>query len=167
MTILWTPGIIGLRTTFLQFILFYQRRPLSRNLIKRYRRKIFSICRFLKRRKQKQNKKCHKCKISSSDQALYTKHPVREKCPYSEFFWSVFSRIWTEYREIFHISSHLVRTRENTDQKNLRIRALHMQWPSAYSPSVTNSSFLSLSDKNAWSSENFTKSWPKLIHVNC
>ena len=22
---------------------------------------------------------------------------LREKCPYSEFFWSVFSRIWTEY----------------------------------------------------------------------
>ena len=22
---------------------------------------------------------------------------LREKCPYSELFWSVFSRIWTEY----------------------------------------------------------------------
>ena len=29
---------------------------------------------------------------------------LREKCPYSEFFWSLFSRIRTEYREIFHIS---------------------------------------------------------------
>ena len=26
--------------------------------------------------------------------------PLREKCPYSEFFWSVFSRIRTEYGEI-------------------------------------------------------------------
>ena len=26
--------------------------------------------------------------------------PLREKCPYSQFFWSVFSRIRTEYGEI-------------------------------------------------------------------
>ena len=25
---------------------------------------------------------------------------LREKCPLSEFFWSVFSRIWTEYEKI-------------------------------------------------------------------
>ena len=25
---------------------------------------------------------------------------LREKCPYLEFFWSIFSRIWTEYGEI-------------------------------------------------------------------
>ena len=25
---------------------------------------------------------------------------MREKCPYPEFFWSVFSRIRSEYREI-------------------------------------------------------------------
>ena len=34
---------------------------------------------------------------------------LREKCPYSELFWSVFSRIRTEYGEI-------LRMRENTDQ---------------------------------------------------
>ena len=34
------------------------------------------------------------------------------------FFWSVFSRIQTEYKEILGISPHLVRMRENTDQKN-------------------------------------------------
>ena len=28
----------------------------------------------------------------------------REKCPYSGFFWSVFSRIWTKYREILRFS---------------------------------------------------------------
>ena len=41
---------------------------------------------------------------------------LHEKCPYSEFFWSVFSRIWSEYGE--RISLYSVRMRENTDQKN-------------------------------------------------
>ena len=36
---------------------------------------------------------------------------LREKCPYSDFFWSVFSRILTEYE-------YLARMRENTGQKN-------------------------------------------------
>ena len=43
--------------------------------------------------------------------------PQREKCSYSEFFWSVFSRIRTEYGEILRISSYLIRMRENTEQK--------------------------------------------------
>ena len=43
---------------------------------------------------------------------------MREKCPYSEFFWSEFSRIRTEYREIRSICPYLVKMRENTDQKN-------------------------------------------------
>ena len=36
---------------------------------------------------------------------------LREKCPYLELFWSVFSRIWTEYgdTEILRISPYLVR----------------------------------------------------------
>ena len=36
---------------------------------------------------------------------------LSEKCLYSEFFWSVFSLIQTEYGDI-------VRIRENKDQKN-------------------------------------------------
>ena len=44
--------------------------------------------------------------------------PLREKCPYSKFFWSVFSRIRTEYGEIRSISTYFVRMRENTDQNN-------------------------------------------------
>ena len=50
------------------------------------------------------------------------KHPYHqnkilcEKCPYSEFFWSVFSRIRTGYGEI--MSSYSVRMQENTDQEN-------------------------------------------------
>ena len=35
------------------------------------------------------------------------------------FFWSVFSRIRTEYGEILRISPYSVRMKENTDQKNL------------------------------------------------
>ena len=43
---------------------------------------------------------------------------LREKCPYWEFFWSVFCHIRTEYGEIRTISPYLVWMRENTDQKN-------------------------------------------------
>ena len=43
---------------------------------------------------------------------------LREKCPYSELLWSVFSRIQTEYGEIRSISLYSVRMRENTDQNN-------------------------------------------------
>ena len=42
---------------------------------------------------------------------------LRQKCPYSEFFWSVFPRIWNEYGEILGISTYSVQMRENTDQK--------------------------------------------------
>ena len=42
---------------------------------------------------------------------------MREKCPYLEFFGSVFSCIRTEYGEIRSIS-YSVRMQENTDQKN-------------------------------------------------
>ena len=45
-------------------------------------------------------------------------HSLREKCPCSELFWSVFSRIWTEYEEILRISPYLVRVEENADQNN-------------------------------------------------
>ena len=43
---------------------------------------------------------------------------LRKKCSYSELFWSVFSRILTEYREILRISPYSARMRENTDQNN-------------------------------------------------
>ena len=41
-----------------------------------------------------------------------------EKCPYSELFWSAFSRIRTEYGEIQSISPHSFQMRENADQNN-------------------------------------------------
>ena len=43
---------------------------------------------------------------------------LREKCLYSELFWSAFSRIWTEYGEIRSISPYSVRMRENRDQNH-------------------------------------------------
>ena len=42
----------------------------------------------------------------------------REKCPYSVFSWSIFSRVSTKYREILCISPYSLQMRENTDQKN-------------------------------------------------
>ena len=45
-------------------------------------------------------------------------HSLRKKCPYSELFWSAFSRIRTAYGEIFCISPYSVRMRENKDQNN-------------------------------------------------
>ena len=49
---------------------------------------------------------------------IFTTLALREKCPYSELFWSVFSHIWTEYGEIQSISPYSVQMRENTDQNN-------------------------------------------------
>ena len=40
------------------------------------------------------------------------------------FFWSAFSRIRTEYGDIFRISPYSVRMRENTDRKKLRLSAI-------------------------------------------
>ena len=54
---------------------------------------------------------------------------LRKKCPYSDLFWSVFSRIWTEYGEIWSISPYSVRLRENKDQHNSQygyfLRSVH------------------------------------------
>ena len=49
---------------------------------------------------------------------LFVTFTLREKCPYSELFWSVLSHIWTEYGEILRVSPYSVRMRENTDQNN-------------------------------------------------
>ena len=51
---------------------------------------------------------------------------LREKCLHSEFFWSVFPRIRTEYGEIRSISPYSVRMWENTDQKNSEYGHFHV-----------------------------------------
>ena len=38
-------------------------------------------------------------------------------CPYSDFFWSVFFRVWTEYGEMRRIPPYSVEIREKMDQK--------------------------------------------------
>ena len=43
---------------------------------------------------------------------------VRLKCPYSELFWSAFSRIRTECGVIWSISPNSIRTLVNADQNN-------------------------------------------------
>ena len=45
-------------------------------------------------------------------------YTLRKKCPYSEFFWSVFSRIRVEYGDLRSKSPYFVRMREYTDHKN-------------------------------------------------
>ena len=40
------------------------------------------------------------------------------KCWNSKFFWSVFSRIWTEYGELLCIYPYSVQMHENMDQNN-------------------------------------------------
>ena len=47
-----------------------------------------------------------------------TRLALNKKCPYSEFFWSTFFRIRTEYGNLLHKSLYSVRMRKNTDQKN-------------------------------------------------
>ena len=49
---------------------------------------------------------------------LLNNRALRKKCPYSELFWSTFSRIRTEYGEILRISPYSVRMQENADQNN-------------------------------------------------
>ena len=46
------------------------------------------------------------------------KATLSKKCPHSELFWSVFSRIRTEDGEILRISLYSVRMPENTVQNN-------------------------------------------------
>ena len=60
------------------------------------------------------------------------KQTMREKCPYSELFWSLFSGIRTEFEDIWSTSPYSVRIRENTDQNNSEYRHF------LYSENLTN-----------------------------
>ena len=40
---------------------------------------------------------------------------LHEKCPNEEFFWSIFSYIWTEYGDLLQKFPYSVRLQENTD----------------------------------------------------
>ena len=49
-----------------------------------------------------------------------------KKCPYPEFFWSVFSQIRTEYGYLLCKSPYSARMRENTDQKTPNTDTFHI-----------------------------------------
>ena len=56
-----------------------------------------------------------------------------KKCPCSELFWSTFSDIRTEYREIRSIPPYSVQMRENADRNNPEYSTFHavtlsMEW---------------------------------------
>ena len=72
----------------------------------------------------------HKYKNSSNQNRILIlkRISLREKCPYSELFWSKFSRIQTEYRKIWSTTPYAVRIRENTDQKKLRTWTFFTQY---------------------------------------
>ena len=53
---------------------------------------------------------------------LSSTFPQREKCPNPEFFWSIFSHIWTEYGDLLAKSQYSARMREQKGQKKLQIQ---------------------------------------------
>ena len=72
---------------------------------------------------------CFECNLSDNNRgvfrtlsSIYNGVSPRKKCPYSELFWSAFSRIRTEYGEIRSISPYSVCMRENADQNNSEYR---------------------------------------------
>ena len=64
-----------------------------------------------------QNRSYYFVEKRSQEPYKHLRFSLCEKGPYSEFFWFIFSRIWTSYREIRSISPYSVRMRENTNQK--------------------------------------------------
>ena len=43
---------------------------------------------------------------------------LRKKCSHSQFFWSIFSLIRTEYEQMWNMSRYSAQMRRNTDQEN-------------------------------------------------
>ena len=56
--------------------------------------------------------------LFETNRNFFVKETLREKCPYSELFWSAFSGIRTEYGEILGISPYSFRMWENVDQNS-------------------------------------------------
>ena len=82
------------------------------------------------------------------------------KVSYSEFFWSVFSRIRTEYGQTRSIFSHSPRMRENADQKSLCTGTLHAMCSSSemcyFTASLCNSNCINYKPKSVLK-------WPKSV----
>ena len=56
--------------------------------------------------------------IWNSGVQISARYILRKKCPWSELFWSLFSRIRTEYEEILCISPYSIRIGDDTDRNN-------------------------------------------------
>ena len=52
---------------------------------------------------------------TTNQSKLWSFSSLRKKFPNTEFMRSVFSRIWTEYRDLLRKSLYSVQMRENTD----------------------------------------------------
>ena len=50
---------------------------------------------------------------------------LRKNCPDTEFFWSIFSRIWTGYGDLRTKSPYSAQIREHTDQKTPYLDTFH------------------------------------------
>ena len=60
-------------------------------------------------------------KLIKSVDACPCRLSLRKRYPYSELFWSLFARIWTEHGEILRISPYSVQMRENLGKMRTRI----------------------------------------------
>ena len=52
--------------------------------------------------------------------------PLRKRCSYLELFWSAFSRIQNEYREILRIFPYALRMQKNTGHNNSKYRQFYL-----------------------------------------
>ena len=65
--------------------------------------------------------------IESLTACLFEKYHCVKSVQIPSFFWSAFSRIWTEYEEMQSISPYSVLMREKYDSEKLRIWTLFTQ----------------------------------------
>ena len=65
------------------------------------------------------------CSFTLRRRYISLQGPLREKCPYSKFFWSIFSRIWTEYGKI--------RTRKSSNRDTFHAVAVFRNLSNIYS----------------------------------
>ena len=75
-------------------------------------------------------RRCEGAQDTQFSRLLLSIHSVKYHCvknvQIQSFFWSLFSRIRTKYRDLFRRSPHAVRIRENTDQKkNVYLDTFH------------------------------------------
>ena len=68
---------------------------------------------------------CIELRTVTTRVTLVSYQSLLKKCSYSKFFWSVFSRMLTEYGKMLNISTYSVEMWENTDQKTTNTDTFH------------------------------------------